>query len=208
MKKGSQVILDYVEGRIDINEFRREFDVNIDLKNELMKPLSSKRIAYQDYHFNLYKYFSQSWQYKKGNWDQVFVRYSIYVHLIMWLNDNKKQYCPYEKYDEDYSYVLKIQPSWIDTSNDDILMGILAKVPKELSRAKQIAWGKARIRELFRFDNTYPRWIQGAEWPIVDGKPLVFSHSEKVKGGEDCMLTRYYFYNPDTSEQTVVEQFT
>ena len=102
--------------------------------------------------------------------------------------------------------MLDIQPSWVDCQDDSILEPIINSIPKDLSKTKRIAMGKEKIRALFRYDKTYPRWIQGAEWPIVNGKPLVFSHQERAKGEDWRVL--YYLYDPYTKEQTVVEQFT
>ena len=87
-----------------------------------------------------------------------------------------------------------------------LLKPLIESIPKDLSKTKRVAMGKEKIRALFRYDKSYPRWIQGAEWPIVNGKPLVFSHQERIKGDDWHVL--YYFYDPDTKEQTVVEQFS
>ena len=73
-----------------------------------------------------------------------------------------------------------------------------------MSKTKRVAWGKARIKELFKYDKTYPRWIQYPEWPIVNGKPLVFSHQKKAGKGDERVY--YYFYDPDTKKETAITQ--
>ncbi len=108
-------------------------------------------------------------------------------------------------YREEYRFLLQIQPDYIDCQDDSILQPIIDSIPKDLSKTKRIAMGKEKVKALFKYDKTYPRWVQEAEWPIVNGKPLVFSHQKKAKGGD--IRTYYYFYDPDTKEQTVVEQF-
>ncbi len=101
---------------------------------------------------------------------------------------------------------LDMQPSWADCDDDQgIFDKIIADLQKNICNTKQISLGKARIKELFRYDKTYPRWIQSPEWPIVNGKPLVFSHQRKA--GKDDERTFYYFYDPDTKEETVITQF-
>lgn len=111
----------------------------------------------------------------------------------------------YTKYDDDYDYTLGIQPSWLDINDEyGIFDKIIEEVPKDLSKAKRIAYGKNRLKELFKYDKTYPRWVQAPEWPIVNGKPLVFSHQSK--GKKDDERVYYYFYDPDTKEETIVMQ--
>ena len=46
--------------------------------------------------------------------------------------------------------------------------------------------------------------IQSPEWPIVNGKPLVFRGQSKEKKYDERVF--YYFYDPDTGEETVIEQ--
>lgn len=77
-------------------------------------------------------------------------------------------------------FVLDIQPSWLDIEDDSIFQQILAEIPQELSKAQRIKLGKERVKKLFKYDKTYPRWIQSPKWPIVNGKPLVFSHQLKA----------------------------
>ena len=81
---------------------------------------------------------------------------------------------------------------------------IIAEIPADLPKTKRIKLGKEKIKELFKYDKTYPRWVQGAEWPVVDGKPLVFSHQKKA--GRDDERVFYYFYDPETKEETVIMQ--
>ncbi|MGN1040889.1 MAG: hypothetical protein ACI4QL_05620 [Candidatus Fimimonas sp.] len=114
-------------------------------------------------------------------------------------------YTHYPKYEEDCKFLLSLLPTWLDIDDDEIFQQIMDGIPADLPKTKRIAMGKAKIKEMFRYDKTYPRWEQEPEWPIVNGKPLVFSHQQKVKG--DDFHFCYFFYNPDTKEETVVEQF-
>lgn len=112
----------------------------------------------------------------------------------------------FEKYSHNYDFLLDIQPTWLDIDDDCILHQILDEIPKTLSKTQRVKLGKEKVKELFKYDKTYPRWIQNPEWPIAHGKPLVFSHQEKVKG-DDCH-NYYYFYDEDTKEETIIEQFS
>lgn len=79
-------------------------------------------------------------------------------------------------------YYVKCMMSTVQRRLILLLKPLIESIPKDLSKTKRVAMGKEKIRALFRYDKSYPRWIQGAEWPIVNGKPLVFSHQERIKG--------------------------
>lgn len=200
-----QILVDYVEGKLDIKKFKQLFETNNKLKELLKKQICPNYIAYKQYDYNIYNYILKSYEFKRGNWDMVGTRYFLYLELKRWLDWFKIPYNKYLKYEEDYDYILDIQPSWLDIGDDQgIFDKIIAECPKDLSKTKRIAWGKARIKELFKYDKTYPRWIQDPEWPIINGKPLVFSHQKKA--GKDDERVYYYFYDPDTKEETIITQ--
>lgn len=204
MKLEVQILIDYVEGRMDVSEFRKEFLNNPSVKQLLKSKIKIDYLKY--YGYNLYDYFNRQLNPIKNNWNNVYSRYVIWFNLRLFLNYNNIVFSNgYTKYDDDYNYLLSIQPSWLDITDDQgIFDRILAERPKELSKTKQIAWGKAKLKELFRYNRTYPRWVQAPEWPIVNGKPLVFSHQSKEKKDDERIY--FYFYDPETREETVVEQ--
>lgn len=199
-------IVDYVEGRMSVAEFQHLFETDKTLQNTLKKRMSKRYTCYREYNYNLYTFFKNYYFYKNRNWDTIRRRGALQGELMRFLDEYAISYKAYEKYKEDRSFLIDIQPSWADCQDDSILESIINSIPEDLSKTKRIAMGKEKIRELFRYDKTFPRWIQEAEWPIVNGKPLVFSHQERIKGDDWHVL--YYFYDPDTKEQTVVEQFS
>ncbi len=203
MKDAKQILIDYVEGKISINDFRKEFDENNEvvllLKRELIVPYL------KGYNYNIYDYIATQLAYSKGFWDCVYIRYIIWYNVNEWLKYNKINCNPCLKYEQDYDFLLDIQPSWLDIVDDQgIFDRIIAQMPQELSKSKRIQWGKSKIKELFRYEKTYPRWVQAPEWPIVNGKPLVFSHQKSA--GKDDVRTFYYFYDPDTKAETIITQ--
>ncbi len=58
---------------------------------------------------------------------------------------------------------------------------------------------------MFKYDTKPPRWIQDPEWPIIDGKPLIFKSQTKEKLDDERVY--YTFYNPETKEEQIVCQF-
>ena len=59
MKREVQIIIDYVEGKIDIIEFRQLFRINDRLQKLLKKKIKPRYEAYRRYDYNLYKYLMQ-----------------------------------------------------------------------------------------------------------------------------------------------------
>ena len=205
MKKGFQPILDYVEGRMSITEFQFLFETDKSLQRTLKLPMDKKYTGFRDYNYNIFNFLKGYYSYKNKSWNCISLRDRIQEILCVFLDNQQISYKRYPLYMEEYRFLLQIQPDYIDCQDDSILQPIIDSIPKDLSKTKRIAMGKEKVKALFKYDKTYPRWVQEAEWPIVNGKPLVFSHQQKAKGGD--IRTYYYFYDPDTKEQTVVEQF-
>lgn len=204
MNQELQIIIDYVGGKSNIKEFRKEF-----LNNPSIKKLLESKIyieAFKSYNYNLFDYFNKRINPLRNDWNNVYSKYVVWYDLKLFLDYNHIVYDrSNQKYQDDYSYILDIQPSWLDIEDDQgIFDKIIAECPKDLSKTKRIAWGKAKLKELFKYDKTYPRWIQDPEWPIVNGKPLVFSHQKKA--GKNDERVYYYFYDPDTKKETVITQ--
>lgn len=199
-----QPIIDYVEGRMTAEDFRKELLHGSSLKTIFSKWKNTIFIL-KEYNYNFYDFLIEDWRFKRSSWNNITTNYYLSWWLEKFLSDNNISFQAFPKYKEDYRFLLDIQPSWVDCRDDSILQPIIDSIPKDLSKTKRIAMGKEKIKALFKYDKSYPRWIQEAEWPIVNGKPLVFSHTENVDGNPEHK--RYYFYDPDTNEQTVVEQF-
>ncbi len=201
-----QPIIDYVEGNMSVVKFQYLFKTSQSLQNVLSLPMNTQYTFLKPHGYNYYNFFQNDYTFKDKSWNRISTKASLQGELMRFLDEYHVSYTPYEKYKEDASFLLEIQPSWVDILDDKLLEDVMNSIPKNLSKTKRIEMGKARIKELFRYDNTYPRWVQEAEWPIVNGKPLVFSHREHVKGDDYHFL--YHFYDPDTKEETIVEQFS
>lgn len=204
-KSNYKPIVDYVEGRLSVVDFQKMFNEDSSLRKTLSQQIGMKYEFVKNFGYKIYNMLIQDQDFADRNWDTIKHRRWLQIILMLYLDNFSIPYSIYNKYEEDSSMLIDIQPSWLYVL-DDSLDHIVYEIPKDLSKTKQIAWGKQRVKELFKYDKSYPRWIQEAEWPIVNGKPLVFSHQERIKGDDWHVL--YYFYDPDTKEQTVVEQFS
>jgi len=111
-----------------------------------------------------------------------------------------------------YRFFMEIQPEWIVVDGDldgenFIIENVLKKVPSHVKTHKQaVKWGKEEVLRHFRYDKVPPRWIylKPPQWPIVNGKPLVFKRQSELASG--ATVVHFYFYCPDTGKETVVTQ--
>lgn len=206
LRKAYNIIVDYVEGAIPISVFQEKFMSDIDLQRTLRKKLDKKYMFLSSYNYSLYEYLLQDFQFAKQDWDNIKRRCILQEVLQAFLDNFGISYTPYAKYSEEYIFLLNIQPSWVDIDDDSLVSSIVDSIPNDLSRNQRVLIGKKKIKELFKYTKTYPRWLQNPEWPIINGKPLVFSHQERLRS--DDLRTRYYFFDPDTKEEKVIEQFT
>ena len=84
-------------------------------------------------------------------------------------------------------------------------------VPHEsdLSDAKKSKLIKERLKEYFIYLDKPPKWIQGPDWPIRDGKPLIFIGQLPVDAPElfHDRGAAYLFYDPGKGDFETVAQF-
>ena len=116
---------------------------------------------------------------------------------------------------EKHSFMLNACPEYIggvEVEDAGILEAILESVPETMPKSKRIKEVKSRIKEAFHVSGiVYPRWVQEAEWPVSsNGKPMKFVKQKRKKGKEyeGMPYTLFYFEDPDTGEERIVEQFT
>lgn len=107
-------------------------------------------------------------------------------------------------YNEDMKESLFLEemlPEWVEVYDIGFLQNIFASAPAGTKQEK-LEWCKQEVLRLFRYETKPPEWWQGADWPIVNGKPLVFRRQEEAEEG----FERYYFYDPDSGEEKIIEQ--
>lgn len=196
---------DFVEGTIDVKEFRNEFYNNniirLALENDPLCPQGTHYLLPEDK--NLIRYIESQ------NWESMRDQLIIFGEIKRFLLRYDYSFTPTKFYEERASFILDIQPSWLDILDEDFLEEkIISKVPNGLTKAKRITWCKERLKEMFLYDNKPPRWIQSAEWPIVNGKPLVFREQKRSKiETEHDERVDYVFYDSNTNEEKIITQW-
>lgn len=203
--KDLYILKEYVEGKRSINEVKQAIIENENFKQLLKVGFDYQYTAYLPYKNNIYNYLTKEFP-LSSNWNTIRCRAVVYMECCRFLNAFKIKYDDrYTKYEEDYEYLLDIQPVWLNLNSDtNIVDKIVEEIPQDLSKTEQIAYGKQKLNELFQYDTTYPKWIQAPEWPIINGKPLVFREQSIEKTFDERVY--YTFYDPDTKEETVIMQ--
>lgn len=189
--------VDFVEGRMTFAEFQRNYEINNDYKKLLDDKKPNKNYPYYadrtiDYCLHYFK-----WTTSEG-------RHNVQKFIIIYLEYYHISFEPTNLYEKEVKYKLSIQPSYIEIEDDEFLDNIIKEAPKELCMSKKKLWIKNKIKEKFKYDSRPPRWIQDPEWPIVNGKPLVFKKQSRQIINDERVF--YTFYDPDTLEETVIMQ--
>lgn len=147
---------------MSITEFQFLFETDKSLQRMLKLSLDKTRICYKPYNYNLFEVFKEDYEFKNKNWDTISKRSGVQRLLVGFLDFYNISYNLYTKYQEDYDFLLDIQPSWVDCQDDSILQPIIDSIPKDLSKTKRIAMGKEKVKALFKYDKTYPRFLYPA----------------------------------------------
>jgi hypothetical protein len=95
--------------------------------------------------------------------------------------------------------------SWLDVSVE-FLFELANSAPEGMTKKKKSEWCKTRLKELFIYESKPPKWIQNPEWPIKNGKPLVFKSQSAEDLDYSISEIKYFFYDPKTNEVMTIEQ--
>jgi len=193
-----QEFIEFVEGRMPFNEFRRNYETNKDYKKLLDDKKPNEKDTYRKNDT-----INQSLHYYK--WSTTLGKLGVQHYITRYLQYYNVSVSPTAIYDDELQFMADIQPSYVNIEDEDFLNAIIASVPEELTKSQQKKWLKEKIKSLFVYDVKPPRWIQDPEWPIVNGKPLVFKSQTRERKDDERVW--YTFYDPTTGEETTVSQF-
>ena len=202
-----EVMKSFASGQITAEEFWEKFKADETIKNILVKDEEKWEIPLALE--SGYNWSSWAEHIYKGPMNFQSYRETEHLHWIIrkYILRNHMPFVFGTFYTDRYMFLVNIQPSWLDTDNEEFLKNeIVNKIPAEMkTKSQKIKWCRNKIKEYFRYDRSPPRWIQSSEWPILNGKPLVFKRQSKEGPSDEGV--DFYFYDPDTKEETVVTQF-
>ncbi len=190
-------LIKFAEGEIDFNIFWNEYQNNVEYKKSFEVKLGDK-----------FRCFG------KGTVNEHLMIYSpdtsmgkavIHSDICRYLEYNGYVFNKSTKYHDELQFRRDIQPSYINIEDEKFLNQIISELPNDLSKTNQKKWLKDKIKNIFKYDSKPPKWIQNPEWPIIDGKVLVFKSQTKEQKNDERIF--YTFYNPETKEEKVVIQF-
>ena len=190
--------VDFVEGRMDFDTFWYNYQNN---KNyyRLLDDKNPGEEARMLYRMTVNQCIAQA------NPNTISGKCIIHKCVRAYLRYYKVPFNSTEEYQKKLDYLYQIQPNYIEIDDEDFLNKIIEKAPKELKKGEKKKWIKNYIKEMFKYDVKPPRWIQFPEWPIINGKPLVFKSQTKERKDDERVY--YTFYDPDTLEEKVIIQF-
>lgn len=107
-----------------------------------------------------------------------------------------------------HSLILTSVPSHLDPPLEFLTEKVIP-LESNLSDTQKKKLIKERLKALFKYIDKPPRWIQSPDWPIRDGKPLIFLGQIAIDAPELFHDTgaAYLFYDPDKREFETISQF-
>ena len=195
-----QELLDFVEGRMDFDTFWQNF------LSKKYEPCLKIKIGYiKRFSFLDDGSFSDNLAFFIKNTKVFYAKSRICDVISYYLEYRQIPFKITTKYSDEMKLMAAIQPSYIDVEDTDFLNSIIQQAPEGLKKVEKKKWLKEKIKSMFKYDIKPPRWIQFPEWPIVNGKPLVFKSQTRLLKNDERVF--YTFYDPDTLEETVIMQF-
>jgi len=110
-----------------------------------------------------------------------------------------------DKTEKNHNIFLTALPRWLNAPSD-YFSQILDN--NALSKAEKKEQIKAQVKKDFRCLKKPPQWIQDCDWPISNGKPLVYVGQLELN--IDTFHDKgavYVFLNADTGEIETIKQF-
>ncbi len=208
------VITDFLDGSMGIEEFQVRLNNNEALQAEVRFLLPDSIIENKEHSF----------------WKKV--SYSAYERDAFDTLEHIKRICSFDHSFGDnlnlFSIILSAyrvnHPDFIGTSDyerlvdcylenvcekyeGDEVLPIIQSIIKSMiditPKSKRNKMIKDELKSVFHVvDNKYPRWIQGAEWPMGTKTPMQYISSRKIEDGKV-----YLFRDYETGEELEITQY-
>lgn len=198
----TQIIIDFVEGKISGADFEKNFKTN----DELKKLLSDRSFEWKGTYIKTNPYdfiHTQNAETLRG-------ALNIQGALKFFLDKKNINCTPTKKYSELRGLLLDCQPRWVDMDTEYFMNHIMPK-QQNMKKSELKKYLKEKIRAKFKYAKKPPTWIQNADqWPIRNNEPLVFMGSIKIEQTEyfhdDGAI--YIFLDPNTGNfETVLQLY-
>lgn len=217
LKKNENLIIlkQFATGKVSTEEFWEEYKINEKLRNILIqdrkRPKGYNKFSKELGRFVLVKDYKDHQYFlnpdnllEKFNINRLDHKCELFIIVKRYFLERHSKIQFYNKDEDFYVYLKKMLPPWLDNLDSQFMLEIFNSAPKDLNKEQKIKWCKNKIKELFLYLKKPPQWIQEAEWPIINGQPLVFIYQE---GAANDGKVIYYFTDQNTEEHKTVVQF-
>lgn len=216
-----KIVLDFVSGKIDPEEFKSIWYNNpeiglwldnlIDLHTEpqvdwLNLPYHEFRLAiHKHYNGSVLKYINASETFRSScrnlpKWLDIGWQFHPIAAVVVVAFPGV---IPTTYYDEEQTFYNAVISDNIGGQEvDGLIAGILSQFPRTLGKTKRKKEARAAIKKAFHIEERrYPQWAQEAEWPMGERSPMAF-----VSQKRDGDLIQFVFRDVDTNQTRVIEQ--
>ena len=185
----------FAEGQITVYEFWEEYNKNKILydiiNNDDKLPEKNKPFLYDNLNLN-----------------KLYHRCEIFRVVECFFLRRNMNLSFYNEDSKIYSEMLSIVPRYIET-NQWFIDNVWNCLPVDVSNNKKKKELKIIIAEKYKYINYPPKWLQGAEWPIINNVPAIFIKQNVFPNNMtwDIDEIEYYFRDIEGND-IVVKQST
>ena len=189
MDDALQALIDFVEGRVP----GREFEQKVHSDPALQRLLSDGSLRWHDTYIRTNPYeFLINLDYRDPA-----ALLNAQGAVEFFLRRNEIPFNHAEVYSEFYGLLLGAQPKWLTLDTTFLTQQILPETGNRTGEELK-EWLGSRLKELFRYYEKPPQWIQSPAWPINENGPMYFLGQIKI---ENCELFHdeaavYVFLDP------------
>ncbi len=177
------IIKNFIEGKISSEDFQNEVVENDGLQNYLENNARYTPRFLKDSGDKLWVYLACiDVGYVGGRYD---------MHALVYELFKENGYKPAKKYADDFRVYLKLLDAVGYVDCPEITEELIRSLPP-VKFSEKVKILKTKIKEIFRYDENPPEWIQEPDWQCRNGKPMIFRGQYDIDGG--C---RYIFYDDE-----------
>lgn len=177
------IIKNFIEGKISSEDFQNEVVENNGLQNYLENNARYTPRFLKESGDKLWAYLACiDVGYVGGRYD---------MHALVYELFKENDYKPAKKYADDFRVYLKLLEAVGYVDCPEITEELIRSLPP-VKFSEKVKILKTKIKEIFRYDDNPPEWIQEPDWQCRNGKPMIFRGQYDIDGG--C---RYIFYDDE-----------
>jgi len=116
---------------------------------------------------------------------------------------------PAQRFGSIYGLIVKAVPAYLDPPWEFMAEKVVP-LDSSLSDTQKTKLIRQRLREYFKYVEKPPKWVQSPDWPIHDGRPLVFIGQLSINAPElfHDQGAAYLFFDPASGTFETVAQFS